>query len=137
MWLSREDDNAIPYNFVFYEPNKIEEVVKLFAVTQYESATHSDYNKLENEDQQWLENANMPDYESDYSNDDVEMELDQGFQESSTDISNKATSQAYLHDRTFVIKDNNSIGVYKTNEEDILTVNNILNLASNKSTCCC
>ena len=51
------------------------------------------------------------------------MEIVNEFQESSSDINNKITSQAYLHDRTFVFRENNSIGVFKTDEDDVLTVN--------------
>src|SRR5690606_29788476 len=53
--------------------------------------------------------------------DDVEMEMENDYQESTTDQLNKLTAQAYLHDRTFVVRDNNTIGVYKTDEEDVLT----------------
>lgn len=127
MWVSKEDEELVPYNFVFNEPKKLEEVTRLFAITQYEAASHSEFNKLNKEDQDWLENANMEEDESRDDHSDVEMELDPKFQESSSDALNKDTAQAYLHDRTFVVRENNTIGVYKTDDEDILTVRFLAN----------
>lgn len=122
MWIGKEEGTTAPFNFVFYDTNKIEDVTKLFAMTQYESASHSKFDDLEKENQRWLEDANKSFDESSEDNNDVEMELDPKFQESSSESANKGTTQAYLHDRTFVVRENNTIGVYKTDEEDILTV---------------
>jgi len=126
MWLSRESMNPdvepTAYNFVFYDEDKIDTLRKIYAKTQYESSSLSKYEDLNAEDQKWLENENMPDEEIlDEDIKEVEMEMSNEFQESTSDQLNKVTAQAYLHDRTFVVRENNTIGVYKTDEEDVLT----------------
>ncbi len=126
MWMSRESINPdvepTAYNFVFYDEDKIETLRKVYAKTQYESSSLSKYEDLNAEDQHWLENENMPDDEIiDEDMKEVEMDMSNEFQESTSDQLNKVTAQAYLHDRTFVVRENNTIGVYKTDEEDVLT----------------
>jgi hypothetical protein len=124
MWLSRDSFNSserTAYNFVFYDSDKVQLFRKVITKSQYEAGAMSKYEDLKEEDQNWLENQNMPDdYESD-NNEDVDMEMENEFQESASDKLNKVTSQAYLFDRTFVVRDDNTIGVYKTDEEDVLT----------------
>lgn len=125
MWLSKEDvtsNEMTAYNFVFFEESKAEALRKVMAKTQYEASTCSKYENLNEDDQHWLENENVPDEDEVSSSEpDVEMEMENEFQESTSELPNKVTTQAYLHDRTFVVRDNNTIGVYKTDEEDVLT----------------
>ncbi len=124
MWLSRDTFNSnerTAYNFVFFDENKVDLFQRIITKTQYEASAMSKYEDLKEEDQHWLENQNMPDEDENEDTEDVEMEMENEFQESSTDRLNKLTSQAYLHDRTFVVRDDNTIGVYKTDEEDVLT----------------
>jgi hypothetical protein len=125
MWLSRDDIKSTErtaYNFVFYTDDIVDLFRKVIAKGQYEASTSSKYEDLKEEDRNWLENENMPDDEEFQSQgDDVEMEMENEYQESTSDRLNKVTAQAYLHDRTFVVREDNTIGVYKTDEEDVLT----------------
>jgi len=125
MWLSRDDltsNQRTAYNFVFYSNDIVDLFRKVIAKSQYESSSLSKYEDLKEEDQHWLENENEPDDDPmEEKVENVELEVENEFQESTTDQLNKVTAQAYLHDRTFVVRDNNTIGVYKTDEEDVLT----------------
>jgi hypothetical protein len=125
MWLSpdeMESTQKAAFNFVFNEDSISDELRKVIAKCQYEASTLNKYENLNAEDQQWLENENVPDdNQSQSSVLDIEMEMDNEFQESTSETLNKITAQAYLHDRTFVVRDDNTIGVYKTDEDDVLT----------------
>ena len=120
MWLSKDDGSSpLAFNFVFYDTSVIDKLNKLLAKTHYESGSLSKFEELKEDDREWLENIN----EINSFDDDEEMELElDKYQESESDNPNKATAQAYLHDRTFVIRENNTIGVYKTDENDVLSV---------------
>jgi hypothetical protein len=140
MWLSKEGGQTIPtaWNFVFSEVVILDDLRRILAKVKYESGSLSKYEDLNAEDQDWLENENMPDDSLDDIKD-IEMEMENEFQESTSENPNKATTQAYLHDRTFVVRENNTIGVYKTDEDDVLTVSlyiiNSYYLAFSKLTC--
>ena len=126
MWLSREsanpDSEPTAYNFVFDADDQVDVLKKVYAKTQYEASTQSKYEDLKEEDKNWLENENMPDAdELEDEMNEIEMEVENAFQESTSEQPNKITAQAYLHDRTFVVRENNTIGVYKTDEDDVLT----------------
>lgn len=125
MWLSQDDigsNQKTAYNFVFYTDDVVDLFRRVIAKGLYETSSLSKYEDLKEDERDWIENENMPDseYDEDPVND-VEMEMENEFQESATDQLNKITAQAYLHDRTFVVRDDNTIGVYKTDEDDILT----------------
>ncbi len=118
MWISNNE----AYNFVFFEKGKLDNLRKVIAKTKYESGTLNKYETLAKEDQEWLENENVPDDTSMVSTaNDIEMDMNDEYQESTSELKNKSTAQAYLHDRTFLVRDDNTIGVYKTDEEDVLT----------------
>ena len=123
MYLIRYSHDQIEaYNFIFDEISKLNEAKKIITKCLYESSNNIKYENLTEDDRQFLEDA-FEDEVVDESQKDIEMEIVNEFQESSSDINNKITSQAYLHDRTFVFRENNSIGVFKTDEDDVLTVN--------------
>ena len=134
MFLIRYTHDQIEaYNFIFEEKNKLEEANKIVTKSLYEASNNLRYEELKEDDRQWLEDA-FDDEVIDENSKDVEMEIADEYQEESSDLKNKITSQAYLHDRTFVFRENNSIGVYKTDEDDILTVLYINNIAFNEFT---
>lgn len=118
-------DQIDAFNFIFEDKIKLEEAKKIVTKCLYEASNNIKYDELAEEDRHFLEYA-FEEEVVDSSQKDVEMEIVNEFQESSSDVNNKITSQAYLHDRTFVFRENNSIGVYKTDEDDVLTV--ILNM---------
>ena len=123
MYLIRYSHDQIEaYNFIFDEISKLNEAKKIITKCLYESSNNIKYENLTEDDRQFLEDA-FEEEVVDESQKDIEMEIVNEFQESSSDINNKITSQAYLHDRTFVFRENNSIGVFKTDEDDVLTVN--------------
>lgn len=121
MWLSKDFTGISAYNFVFYDTDSLEDLRRVIAKSKYESSSLSKYEELKEEEKEWIENENIPDEEIDDDNNDVEMEFDNNYQESASDKPNKLTAQAYIHDRTFVIRDDNTIGVYKTDEDEVLS----------------
>jgi hypothetical protein len=119
MWLAKdENSNVNAFNFVFYEKGVVDKLKPFITKALYETGSHNIYEELKDDDREWLEQANDQSVED---AEDIEMILD-NFQESESENPNKATAQAYLHDRTFVVRENNGIGVYKTDEDDVLSV---------------
>jgi hypothetical protein len=119
MWLAKdESSNTNAFNFVFNEKGVIDKLKPIITKSLYEVGSQNKYEELKDDDREWLEQANDEDIED---VEDIEMILD-NFQESESENPNKATAQAYLHDRTFVVREDNGIGVYKTDEDDILSV---------------
>ena len=99
------------------------ELVHVVSKSQYESNSKQKFEDLKDEDQRWVLDALEDIPEENYEEcKDVIMDYDNKYQEDISDLCNKFSAQAYLHDRTFVIKEDNSIGVYKTDDEDSLTV---------------
>jgi len=123
MWVKFTETEPEVYNFFFYSKESMEDLVKVVSKSQYESNSRSNFEELKEEDQKWiydaLEDFNDNEFEE---GKDVIMDYDNKFQEEESDVKNKLSTQAYLHDRTFVVKENNIIGVYKTDEQDSLTV---------------
>jgi hypothetical protein len=123
MWLAKDENGSVnAFNFVFYEKGIIDKLKPLITKSHYEAGAQTKYEELKDDEREWLEQANDDDHED---TEDIEMILD-NFQEAESENPNKATAQAYLHDRTFVVREDNGIGVYKTDEDDILSVKSLL-----------
>jgi len=122
MWVKFTESEPEVYNFFFYSKDSMDDLVKVVSKTQYESNSHSKFEDLKEEDQKWIFDA-LDDFEEEYEEGkDIVMDYDNKYQEEESELKNKLTTQAYLHDRTFVVKENNTIGVYKTDDQDSLTV---------------
>jgi hypothetical protein len=121
MWIAKDENGNInAFNFVFYE-NIIDKLKPLITKSQYEVSAKSNFDELKEDEREWLGQANDADEEDEDDSADIEMILD-NFQEADSENTNKATAQAYLHDRTFVVREDNGIAVYKTDEDDVLSV---------------
>jgi hypothetical protein len=123
MWLSNDNKNSnekSAYNFVFLKQNQVDPLRKVITKCQYESSNREKFEDLKEEERNYLENENVSDEEVYDDDKDVEMEIQNDYQESANENLNRFTAQAYLHDRTFVVRDDKTIGVYKTTEQDEL-----------------
>jgi len=123
LWLGRDSNVINAYNFIFDEKEKLEKLKTLLTKSHYESSNKNKYEELKEEDREWLENANNNELDASYSANDIEMDLETDFLEDDTGGNNIASAQAYLHDRTFVVRDDNVITVYKSGDDHSLTVN--------------
>ena len=119
LWLSKDSNVTNAYNFIFYEKDNLEILKKLLTRSQYEANNQNNFDELKEEDRKWLENVNNCELDNtDNSVLDIEMDLQNDFQESETGGRNHTTAQAYLHDRTFVVREDKIISVYKTDEKN-------------------
>ena len=122
LWLAKDSNVTNAYNFIFDDVLKLKELRTLLTKSQYESSNKNHYEDLKEEDRQWLENANNTDLDASSSALDIEMDLESDFLEENTGGTNVASAQAYLHDRTFIVRDDNVIAVYKSDEDHTLKV---------------
>lgn len=121
MWLDKDSSTISCYNFVLNDNEQIESIRKTISICLYENSKKEEFQSIAEENRQWVEDAYMDSPEDEEMNM-FNTQFNDQFDESVTETSNKLTTQAYLHDRTFVIRDDNTIGVYKTDEDDMLTV---------------
>ncbi len=122
MWAKFTESEPEVYNFCFYSLNSIDKLMLIVSKTQYESNSRQKFEDLNEEDQKWIIDA-IDDKEESYEDaNDIIMDYANEYQEDVSEVKNKATTQAYLHDRTFVVKEDNTIGVYKTDDQETLTV---------------
>jgi len=120
LWLAKDSNVSNAYNFVFKDSAKIEELRTLLTKSQYEGSNRNDYEDLKEEDRQWLENANNTELDMSSSALDIEMDLENDYEEENTGGTNVSSAQAFLHDRTFIVRDDNVIAVYKSEQNDHL-----------------
>lgn len=124
LWLAKDSNVTNAYNFIFDDTEKLKELRTLLTKSQYESSNKNNYDDLKEEDRQWLENANNCDLDASSSALDIEMDLETDYLEENTGGTNIASAQAYLHDRTFIVRDDNVIAVYKSDDDHTLKVFN-------------
>ena len=122
LWLGKDSNVINAYNFIFDDKSHLEELKKLLTKSQYEQTNQINYDELKEEDKQWLENVNNCELDASSSAMDIEMDLETDYMESDTGGNNVASAQAYLHDRTFIVRDDNIISVYKSEDDHTLTV---------------
>lgn len=119
LWLSHSDNfNTKAVSFIFEDKLLLEKLKTLMIKIHFETANKMEYDNIPSEDREWLERENTKDESYTESEDtNVEMTFDDDYQEKQSQIENKFVNQAFVHDRTFCIKNNNTISVYKTNED--------------------
>jgi len=128
LWLAKDSNVTNAYNFIFDDAEKLKNLRTLLTKSQYEASNRNDYEDLKEEDRQWLENANNCDLDLSSSALDFEMDLETDYLEENTGGTNVASAQAYMRDRTFIIRDDNVIAVYKSDDDQSLKVYFALNL---------
>lgn len=125
MWVGKNNNNILSaYNFIFSEPDCVRKLNSVINRCWY---AYNYRNTAKDDDDDYLENMNTMEIEDD---EDLEEEEDKGFSQSKynndySEFENKLSTQSYLNDRTFVVKDNDAIVVYKTdlsNSDNMLEV---------------
>jgi IS1 family transposase len=136
LWLAKDSNVTNAYNFIFDDSEKLKNLGTLLTKSQYEASNRNNYEDLKEEDRQWLENANNCDLDANSSALDFEMDLETDYLEENTGGTNVASAQAYMRDRTFIIRDDNVIAVYKSVDDHSLKVYFALNLKIAKFIIC-
>lgn len=123
MWVKKTKNEFGALCFIFYDQSDYEELKEILVKCQYEASSNKIFNDLNEEQRQWLikeQNSNEGFNDSQISNDN-DIDFDADFDQSQdTKNTNRTSTQAYLHDRTLVIKGDNSLSVYKTNQKNNL-----------------
>ena len=122
-------EKAEAYSFSFSQNFNIETLKKLISKCLYETSSLVPYEQLENSSKMIIDNINNLNESFQSTNTDVqEKDIEFGDSTENKDLEhkNKFSVQAYLYDRTFVAKDNNTIEVFKPNNSgNLLSVMNI------------
>ena len=133
MWITSDTENtqlrSKALSFFFENKNDVNTLKNI--LTKYNTSYDNYYQEHEHEhqhDNTWINNSSSS-FSNDFiilnnnntfnndNDDDDELDLNDEFTETpSVTTTNKFTTQAYIHDRTFSIKDDNTITVYKTND---------------------
>ena len=127
MWVSHNNsEQGKPLCFSIDNADLIHSLSSMLIKIRYETVNKMSYESIPEEEREWLEKENTRDESMVESEEDIEIEFDDNYDESNSEKKNKFTTQAYLHDRTFCVKDDNTISVYKTDD-----YTNSLNLLMN------
>ena len=122
-------EKAEAYSFSFYQNFNIETLKKLISKCLYETSSLTPYEDLQDSVKMVIDNINNLNESFQSTNTDVqEKDIEFGDSTENKDLEhkNKFSVQAYLYDRTFVAKDNNTIEVFKPNNSgNLLSVMNI------------
>ena len=131
MWITSDTENtqlrSKALSFFFENKNDVNTLKEILTKCNNESLydIYQEEHEREHEhDNTWINNS-LSSFSKDFIifnddnniDDDDEVDLNDEFTETpSVNTNNKFTTQAYIHDRTFSIKDDNTITVYKTND---------------------
>lgn len=122
IWIGKNDQEiSAAYNFIFDEKDSIEELNKVINRCWFELNNRV---QAKSDDEEWLNNCNAMDVD-DINDEDDEVEEIHEFNETKdknqySNFDNRLTTQSYLNNRTFIVKDNNAIVIYKANENNEL-----------------
>ena len=137
LWLTNDNENkqlqSSALSFIFENENSIDTFKSLLIKCKYENATKASIDQLNQDDISWLNKENIRESQNnsvDLQDIITDVDFDNNFNETTSNntIKNKFTTQAYIHDRTFSIRDDNSISVYKTIENEGGYLNLLMNL---------
>ena len=129
---SKNSNDITAYNIILNSKDDLMSLKKIITKCQSENNYLMPYEELDQCQREWIEKENEPDEEDSESKgtSSGNIDFDANYDETSEEeVKNKITAQAYLHDRTFVIKDDSSIAVYKT-DEDNEKLTHLMNLPS-------
>lgn len=123
MWIKKTKAEFAALCFIFYDQTDYEDLKEIVIKCKYETSSNRNFEELTEDQRQWLvkeQNSNEGFNDGQKSNDN-DIDYDSDFYESQ-DLknTNRTSTQAYLHDRTLVIKGDNSLSVYKTNSQSNL-----------------
>ena len=124
-FLTRIGKTFTAYTFSLTEKDKIKKIKNLISKCLYETTKKSEYEKLSKLEKEFI------DYEGVYEDEENEEEEsgikrqtfnfdkfdEMGIDKTENKTKNKYMAQAYKYDRSFVIKDNNSIDVLNTGDD--------------------
>lgn len=122
MWITQPDlEESGASKALSFQFDSKEDVIKFrtnLNKALYENSAREKFDKLEEDEKYFIERVDCDD-DNTYTNtgDQMEIDFDNEFTESEVEKKNKFINQTYLYDRTFSILDDNTINVYKTNEE--------------------
>ena len=142
MWITSDTANtqlrSKALSFFFESKNDVNTLKEILIKSNHESSSYGSF-KEEDNDISWIENSSQSfskdfivlnedinnnndgysgwnDYNDD-DDDDDELDLNDEFTETpSVSANNRFTTQAFIHDRTFSVREDNTITVYKTND---------------------
>ena len=121
-------EKADAYSFSFSSDFNIEILKKLISKCLYETSSLTPYEDLQDSVKMVIDNVNNINESFSTSNEKInDIEFGDSSENKDLEHNNKFTTQAYLYDRTFVAKDNNTIEVFKPSSEcgHLLSVMNI------------
>ena len=124
MWVRKNsNDIRAAYNFIFDKTGKISDLNKIINKCWY---AYNNGALAKEDSEEFVEIINAMDIDDDIDLEEIE---DLGYSENKNtnsnnneyyeDYKNKTSTQGYLHDRTFVVKENNAIVVYKTDFDKV------------------
>lgn len=117
--FSSNSSDIQAFNIVFASKSELEDLKKNISKYQSISNYQRPYEEIPQSDREWIERENEPEEDLSSKESVGDIDFDSNFDETSEgETKNRMTAQAYLHDRTFVIKDDSTIAVYKTNEDE-------------------
>lgn len=129
MWVGRNNNDVrCVYNFVFDDKKSLNLLNSIINRCWY---VHNNRFEAKDDDAEYLDNMQGMEVDDDEDLGEEEEE-DKGFHENQqnndySNFNNKHSTQAYLYDRTFVVKENNAIVVYKTDVDEDDNVLEVLN----------
>ena len=118
----KETVNAYSFSFQNVDIEKLKSIIHK---SQYETSTLTPYEDLSEDNKIFFEKENILNETASFAKS-YDIDFGDGY-EKEDKINNKFTTQAYLYDRTFVAKDNNTIEVFKPSNEsgELLSVMNL------------
>jgi len=122
-FLSQDKNVKNAYLFHFEKRMNFLDFKKIVTRIRWESHSKKNFDDLNDEDKDWIENFNnFENDESVNSDSDIQMEFDDLYSEKETGGKNKTSAQSYTLDRTFILREDHIISVYKSDEKGELKV---------------
>jgi hypothetical protein len=122
-FLSQDNNVKNAYLFHFERRMFYLEFNKIINRIRWEASSKKNFDDLDDDDKEWVKNLNN--YENDESmesDSDIQMDFDDFFSEKDTGGKNKTCAQSYSLDRTFILREDHIISVYKSDENRELKV---------------
>ncbi|MCQ2818964.1 MAG: hypothetical protein MJ252_16995 [archaeon] len=119
MWLSNNAMNTstIALCFKFDKPEQLSKLRVAINKALYESSSKASFEKLDDEGKEYYEHLDNVEEDIDQEKVLSDSDFAKEFKEKESEKMNKFTAQSFLRDRTFSVMTDNSINVYKTNDD--------------------
>lgn len=123
MWVANSNRKLEAFQFIFAKEGAWRIVGKLVAMCLFEEASKASNKDLKEDEQQFMEDAFMGNELPVEAMEQDDLDLHpSGYYERNEDRRNIQSCQAFLHDRTFVVKEDNKINVYTSDQQNKLEV---------------